>query len=91
MATIDTLYDLAFLLMDLDRYAQHAAANVVLSRYLWRSQADLDLEALVVLPVFLAMRAAVRAMVTTDRPPDRKSVRQEQLTTIVPASISVQP
>ena len=37
VATIDTLYDLAFLLMDLDRHNQRPAANIVLNRYLWRS------------------------------------------------------
>ena len=38
IATVDTLYDLAFLLMDLDLYAQRPAANIVLNRYLWRSR-----------------------------------------------------
>ena len=38
VATIDTLYDLAFLLMDLDRHNQRPAANIVLNRYLWRSR-----------------------------------------------------
>ena len=36
IATVDTLYDLAFLLMDLDRHDSARAANVVLNRYLWR-------------------------------------------------------
>ena len=67
IATIDTLYDLAFLLMDLDRHGQRPAANIVLNRYLWRSQSDLDLGGLAALPLFLALRAAVRAMVTVDR------------------------
>jgi uncharacterized protein len=67
IATVDTLYDLAFLLMDLDRYGQRPAANLVLNRYLWRSQADLDLVGLAALPLFLALRSAVRAMVTVDR------------------------
>jgi aminoglycoside phosphotransferase family enzyme/predicted kinase len=67
LATIDTLYDLAFLLMDLDRNGQHVAANVVLNRYLWRSNAQLDLQGLQALPVFLALRAAIRAMVTAER------------------------
>jgi aminoglycoside phosphotransferase family enzyme/predicted kinase len=67
VATIDTLYDLAFLLMDLDRHDQRPAANIVLNRYLWRSQNPLDLRGLVALPLFLALRAAVRAMVTADR------------------------
>ena len=67
VATIDTLYDLAFLLMDLDRYNQRPAANIVLNRYLWRSGTPLDLQGLVAMPLFLALRAAIRAMVTADR------------------------
>jgi aminoglycoside phosphotransferase family enzyme/predicted kinase len=67
IATVDTLYDLAFLLMDLDRHNQRPAANIVLNRYLWRSGEDLHLRGLVALPLFLALRAAVRAMVTADR------------------------
>jgi hypothetical protein len=67
IATIDTLYDLAFLLMDLDRQGQRLAANIVLNRYLWHSRNDLDLQGLAALPLFLALRAAVRAMVTIDR------------------------
>jgi uncharacterized protein len=67
MATIDTIYDLAFLLMDLDRHGQRRAANVVLNRYLWRGGERRDLEGLAALPLFLGLRAAIRAMVTIDR------------------------
>jgi uncharacterized protein len=67
IATIDTLYDLAFLFMDLCRHGQARAANVVLNRYLWRSQNDLDLTGLQALPLFLGLRAGIRAMVTVDR------------------------
>jgi aminoglycoside phosphotransferase family enzyme/predicted kinase len=67
IATIDTLYDLAFLVMDLDCIGQRPAANAVLNRYLWRSREDLDLEGLAALPLFLALRASVRAMVTVHR------------------------
>jgi hypothetical protein len=67
LATVDTLYDLAFLLMDLDRHDQRPAANAVLNRYLWLSGTALDLRGLIALPLFLALRAAVRAMVTADR------------------------
>jgi uncharacterized protein len=67
VASIDTLYDLAFLLMDLDWHNQWPAANLVLNRYLWRSGEPLDLPGLSALPLFLTLRAAVRAMVTTDR------------------------
>lgn len=67
VATIDTLYDLAFLIMDLDQRGQRRAANVVLNRYLWRSNQELDLEGLAALPLFLALRAGIRAMVTAER------------------------
>jgi hypothetical protein len=67
LATIDTLYDLAFLLMDLDNRGRRGVANVVLNRYLWRSGAELDLQGLATLPLFLGLRAAIRAMVTAER------------------------
>jgi hypothetical protein len=67
IATIDTLYDLAFLLMDLDWRGHGHAANIVLNRYLWRANDDLDLKGLAALPLFLALRAGIRAMVTAER------------------------
>src|SRR5262245_27761529 len=67
LATIDTLYDLAFLLMDLDIRGQRAAANAVLNRYLWGSGAALDLRGLQALPLFLGLRSIIRAMVRAER------------------------
>jgi aminoglycoside phosphotransferase family enzyme/predicted kinase len=67
LATVDTLYDLAFLLMDLDRLGQRRAANAVLNRYLWRSGAELDLQGLRALPLLIGLRSAIRAMVTAER------------------------
>jgi aminoglycoside phosphotransferase family enzyme/predicted kinase len=67
LATVDTLYDLAFLLMDLDVRERRGAANVVLNRYLWRSGVIIDLDGLAALPLFQAARAAVRAMVLAQR------------------------
>lgn len=67
LATIDTLYDLAFLLMDLDRHGARDMANAVLNRYLWRSRDLTDVGGLALLPLFLGLRAAIRAMVTFDR------------------------
>lgn len=80
IATIDTLYDLAFLLMDLDRHRQARAANIVLNRYLWRSHDDLDLMGLQALPLFLGLRAGVRAMVTIDRAAqeDREAAEEDR-------------
>ncbi len=67
IATVDTLYDLAFLLMDLEHRGYREQANAILNRYLWCSNARLDLEGLEVLPAFLALRAGVRAMVNVQR------------------------
>ena len=60
MATIDVGYDLAFLLMDLDRRVGRAAANRVMNRYIARTG---DAGATAALPVFLSQRAIVRAHV----------------------------
>ncbi len=67
LATVDTLYDLAFLLMDLVHRRARATANLLLSHYLWLSGTDADLDGLAALPLFMAERAAVRALVTAQR------------------------
>lgn len=68
MATFDTGYDIAFLLMDLDLRAGRPAANRVMNRIIART-ADTGL--LRGLPVFLSMRALVRAHVAarSNNPP----------------------
>jgi len=60
-ASIDVLFDLALLLMDLDRHGLRREANLLLNRYLERTG---DYEGLKALPLFLACRAAMRAHVT---------------------------
>jgi len=67
LALIDTGYDLAFLLMDLAQQAGRAAANRVLNRYLARSG---DYGVLGPLPLWLALRALVRAHVAAARGQD---------------------
>ena len=67
LATIDTLYDLAFLLLDLERHGARQAANVILNRYLWKTGDPMDLRGLQALPLFLGVRAGIRAMVALDR------------------------
>ena len=58
-ARIDVLYDLAFLLMDLDLRGHKRLASFVLNRYLDRASLDGgDLDGLALLPLFLSMRAA---------------------------------
>jgi len=67
IASGDVLYDLAFLIMDLIERGLGASANVVLNRYLTETRRTEDLDALTALPLFLSLRAAIRAMVTAER------------------------
>lgn len=66
LATIDVLYDIAFLLMDLDVKGDRAAANAVLNAYVGLQPAGGEIEGLATLPLFLATRAAVRALVACE-------------------------
>ena len=60
LASVDVLYDLAFLLMDLEHRGLADFANLVMNRYL-----DLtDEDGLAAMPLFLSSRAAIRAHVT---------------------------
>lgn len=61
ITSIDVLYDLAFLLMDLEHRGHRDLANLVCNRYLAMSE---DLDGLPAMPLFLACRAAVRAHTT---------------------------
>lgn len=61
-AQIDTLYDLAFLLMDLDHRGRRDWANLVLNRYLDHRPGDAS--GAVLLPLFLSIRAQIRAKVS---------------------------
>ncbi|MBO6520374.1 MAG: AAA family ATPase [Rhodospirillales bacterium] len=58
---IDVLYDLAFLLMDLDFHGKERLATFLFNRYL--DVGDEQPDAYAVLPVFLSMRAQIRAHV----------------------------
>ncbi|HZQ13261.1 MAG TPA: AAA family ATPase [Pseudolabrys sp.] len=67
LATGDVLYDLAFLLMDLIERGLNRAANIVFNRYLTATRHEDNLDALALLPLFLSVRAAIRAKVTAAR------------------------
>lgn len=67
IATTDVLYDLAFLLMDLLRCHQMRYANFILNRYFDLRRKEETLDAAATLPLFLATRAGVRALVAADR------------------------
>lgn len=68
IAAGDVLYDLAFLLMDLDERDLTLAANVVLNRYLAETRRLEDYDGLAALPLFISVRAAIRAKVIAARP-----------------------
>lgn len=78
IATTDIIYDLAFPIMDLLRFGKTAEANVVLNRYLSSAEAE-NLDTLAVLPLFLSLRAAIRAQVLLtgyeQRPADEMLMR----------------
>ncbi|PWC80603.1 hypothetical protein TSH100_29420 [Azospirillum sp. TSH100] len=61
LAVADVFYDLAFLLMDLEHRGLRPLANAVLNRYLEETG---DCSGLAALPLFLSLRAAVRAKVS---------------------------
>jgi len=72
---IDVLYDLAFLLMDLLHRGMAGAANAVCNRYLDRTG---DWGGMALLPLFISVRAAVRAHVLVAQ--YRKTLVEQTLT-----------
>ena len=64
MATVDVLYDFAFLLMDLWHRDLRDGANLVFNRYL--DVLD-ESDGLALVPLFMAIRAAVRAHVSATK------------------------
>lgn len=82
IAIIDTLYDLAFLLMDLLQCDLKQEANLLLNRYLYHTQNTADLEALTTLPFFIACRAAIRAMVAAQQYGQGEHYKKEKLASV---------
>lgn len=66
IASVDILYDLSFTLMDLLHYERRAEANILFNRYLTTTLED-NLDGLATLPLFMSMRAAIRANVLLAR------------------------
>jgi len=65
LACIDTLYDFAFLLMDLDVRGLAPLANRAFNRYIARnSDVMASIAGVAALPLFLSVRAAIRAIVS---------------------------
>ena len=65
LATVDVLYDLSFLLMDLIHREFPAWASFVFNRYFDRES---EVEGAALLPLFMSMHAAIRAHVTVAAP-----------------------
>lgn len=63
LATIDRLYDIAFLLMDIGVRGLGFEANQFLNRYLVECWNTPPFDGLAALPLFIALRAAIRARV----------------------------
>jgi aminoglycoside phosphotransferase family enzyme len=77
LATVDVLYDLAFMAMDLWHSGLPAFANLLTNRYLDVAEQE---DGVPLLPFFTALRAAVRAHVTatqsmTAAPEEREGLR----------------
>lgn len=66
IASVDILYDLSFTLMDLLHHRRGAEANILLNRYLTTTFED-NLDGIAALPLFMSMRAAIRANVLLAR------------------------
>lgn len=66
IASVDVLYDLAFPMMDFIQHRRRAAANTLLNRYL-STTAGANIDALATLPLFMSLRAAIRAKVLLAR------------------------
>ena len=79
VASGDVLYDLAFLLMDLVERKLPQAANCVLNVYLGATRHPTDLDALAALPLFMSLRAAIRAKVTAARLANSASDRRQAI------------
>ena len=78
VATGDVLYDLAFLLMDLWERGLGSAANLVLNLWLRESREEAHYAGLAALPLFLSLRAAIRAMVTAATLPHLAGAERER-------------
>lgn len=90
LATIDVLYDLAFLLMDMDEHGLAQEANAVLNHYVEITGED---DGLACLPLFLAQRAAIRAKVAADAraladDPDRRVALAREATGYLEAALA---
>lgn len=74
-AVIDTLYDLSFLLMDLDDRGHRRLASIVLNGY---GEMRPEVEGLALLPLFLSLRAAIRSHVAAAAAAHQQSAEERE-------------
>ena len=67
LATIDVLYDVAFLVMDLLHRDRRLCANRIFNRYLAETRDEAGLPGVAAMPLFLAVRATIRAKIEAVR------------------------
>lgn len=79
IASGDVFYDLAFLLMDLVRYGASASATLILNRYLAATTELNNDDGLALLPLFMSIRAAIRAQVTAAKMARPAAVARDDL------------
>jgi uncharacterized protein len=79
VASGDVLYDLAFLLMDLVERKLSDCANTALNVYLAATRRESDLDTLAALPLFMSLRAAIRAKVTAAKLSDAAPERHKEI------------
>ncbi len=81
IATGDVLYDVGFLVMDLIKSSLAPLGRVVLDRYLVETRRIENLDALAALPLFMSVRAQIRANVSAARralaPPGQQAADAE--------------
>jgi aminoglycoside phosphotransferase family enzyme len=85
LATADVLYDIAFLLMDLRRRGLKRHANLAMNAY-WDAAGEAE-SGLALLPLFMALRAAVRAAVAMEagEPDEAEAYRTLGLVLLAPS------
>lgn len=76
IATIDVLYDVAFLVMDLWHHSLESGANLVFNRYL--DECD-ETDGVPLMPFFMAMRATIRAHIMATQAEQASGPSREEL------------
>jgi aminoglycoside phosphotransferase family enzyme/predicted kinase len=95
-ATTDVLYDLAFAVMDLWYRDLRRHSNLLLNRYLVDADEPDNIEALAAFPLFLAIRAGIRAMVAANKvrvltPPEAREAENEARSYFQAATAHLRP